>query len=265
MVEPQDNWAEGDHYEAFMGRWSRRLAPRYVSWLGAPDGAHWLDVGCGTGALTAAISANAHPASVVGCDPWQAFIDHARANVTDARASFVVAGTGRLPGREGGYERIASLLAFNFFPDRDAALHEMRALAAPRGTVSACVWDYPGDMAFLRHFWDAAIALDPGAHAMDERERFAFCQSTVLADLFRAAGLHDVRCEPIEMATEFAGFDDYWGPFLGGAGPAGAYTRSLDDPQRDALKTKLAREVPRGADGSIRLIARAWAVRGSVT
>ncbi|MDH5234502.1 MAG: hypothetical protein OEW77_06040 [Gemmatimonadota bacterium] len=51
-----------------MGRWSRRLAPRFVVWLGAAPRGQWLDVGCGTGAMTAAICANAAPSSVVGWD-----------------------------------------------------------------------------------------------------------------------------------------------------------------------------------------------------
>ena len=142
MSDVRDKWAAGSPYEDFMGRWSRQLAPRLVSWLRIPGGVHWLDVGCGTGALTSAICSHADPASVVGCDPSQPFIDFARRHSRDARASFVEAGAGSLPRRTGGYGSIASLLVLNFIPDSEAAIHEMHSLAAAGGTVSACVWDY---------------------------------------------------------------------------------------------------------------------------
>src|SRR5512139_1085382 len=101
MSDVHDRWASGSAYERYMGRWSRRLAPRFVSWLGVPRGVHWLDVGCGTGALTGAICDHAEPASVVGCDPAEPFVELARRSSRDARASFVVAGVGALPGRLG--------------------------------------------------------------------------------------------------------------------------------------------------------------------
>lgn len=257
-----DKWAAGSIYDGFMGRWSRLLAPRFVSWLRIPGDVHWLDVGCGTGALTRAICSHASPASVLGCDPAEPFIAYAREQAPDDRAAFVVAGTGNLPPRAGGYGSVTSLLALNFFPDAGAAIREMRALTAAGGSVSACVWDYREGMVFLRRFWDAAVALDATARELDEGRRFPICRHDALAELFRAGGLHDVRCEPIEIATEFAGFDDYWRPFLGGTGPAPSYVASLDEDHRAALKRELERTLARHSDGSISLTARAWAVQG---
>jgi SAM-dependent methyltransferase len=263
MSEVRDSWAVGSMYEDFMGRWSRQLAPRFVSWLRIPPGVHWLDVGCGTGALTNAICSHAYPASVLGCDPAEHFIEYARTHSQDVRASFLVAGVGGLPIRADGYGSVTSLLALNFFPDAQAAVHEMRSLAASQGTVSACVWDYGGKMEFLRCFWNAAAALDPTARELDEGERFPLCRPDALADLFRAGGLSDVRCEPIEIQTEFASFDDYWRPLLGGTGPAPSYVASLDAGCCTRLARRLEQALPRGPAGTIALIARAWAVRGT--
>jgi len=263
MSDARDSWAAAGAYEDFMGRWSRRLAPVYVSWLQVPGGAHWLDVGCGTGALTSAICRHADPASVLGCDPTVPFIEHARKLSEDARADFLVAGTGSLPSRAGGYGSVSSLLALNFFPDPAAAVHEMRSLAAPQGTVSACVWDYGGRMQLLRYFWDAVTDEEPMARALDEGERFPICRQGALEGLFRAGGLDDVRCEPIEILTEFTSFDDYWQPFLGGTGPPPFYVASLDADRRAALARRLDQVLPRNADGMISLTARAWAVRGT--
>lgn len=247
-----------------MGRWSRRLAPRFVSWLGIPPGVHWLDVGCGTGSLANAICSHADPASVVGCDPAEPFIEFAREHSRDIRASFVAAGIAGLPSRPGGYGSVTSLFALNFFPDAEAAVNGMRSVAAPQGTVSACVWDYGEGMELLRHFWDAAAAADSKAGELDEGNRFPLCHPDALVELFRGGGLRDVRCHPIEIPTTFASFDDYWRPFLGGTGPAPSYVASLDADRRAVLARRLEETLPRGPDGTIALTARAWAARGTV-
>jgi len=265
MTDDRDKWAAGSAYEGYMGRWSRRLAPRFVSWLGIPRGFHWLDVGCGTGALASAISSHGDPASVVACDPSEPFIEFARASSEGARVTFVAAGTGSLPRRPGGYGSVTSLLALNFFPDPGAAIREMRSLSACQGTVSACVWDYAAGVEFLRQFWDAAAEVDSTAADLDEGNRFPLCRRHALIDLFVGGGLRDVRCEPIEIPTAFVNFDDYWGPLLGGTGPAPAYVTSLDDDRRASLARKLEETLRPKPDGTISLAARAWAIRGTVT
>lgn len=264
MSGGRDAWASASRYEEFMGRWSRRLAPRFVSWLHLPRGVHWLDVGCGTGALTDAVCRCADPASVVGCDPAKPFIDYAVEHARDARATFVVAGAGSLPARADGYGCAASLLALNFFPDPEAATREMTSLVAPGGTVCACVWDYGGEMQCLRRFWDAVGAGDSTARALDEGQRFPLCRPDKLAALFVSCGLVDVSSEAIRIDTVFSGFDDYWTPLLGGTGPAATYVASLDAQRRTELSRRLEESLPRETDGRIALTARAWAVRGTV-
>ncbi|MBT8484640.1 MAG: methyltransferase domain-containing protein, partial [Phycisphaerae bacterium] len=206
-----------------MGRWSRMLARRFIEWLDVPGNTHWLDVGCGTGALVSALCRDADPASVHACDPAAALLEHARHTNADPRVTFVVAGTGSLPPRPGGYGSVTSLLALNFFPDVAAALREQRSLAGSGGVVSACVWDYAGGMQFLRRFWDAVTAGDPSAADLDEGVRFPICAPPMLTDHFDEAGLRDVTCAAIDVPTRFASFEDYWRPFLGGTGPAPSY------------------------------------------
>lgn len=265
MGNVTDSWAAGSTYEDFMGRWSRRLAPKFVTWLQVPAGVHWLDVGCGTGALTEAICEIADPASVVGCDPSQAFVEYAREHHADQRASFVIGEAGSLPTRPGGFGSVTSSLALNFFPEPASSLEEMHKIAVSGGTVSACVWDYAGRMDFLRRFWNVASRLDPNARELDEGERFPICRPDSLDELFRQADLRDVHCDPIEITTEFSNFDEYWRPFLGGAGPAPSYVASLEEKHRAALAGELDRALPKRPGGSIALLARAWAVRGSAS
>jgi SAM-dependent methyltransferase len=258
-----DRWINASTYDSYMGRWSRLLGPRFVSWLAVPPGARWLDIGCGTGSLSEAICSGASPALVVGCDPSAEFIEHARVSHSDPRLEFVVAGAGSLPTRPGGFNSITSSLVLNLFPDPAAAVQEMRDAAAPGALISACVWDYADGTEFLRRFWDAAAALDPRAADLDEGRRFPICNPGPLTKLFHGAGLQRVSCEPIEIETAFGDFADFWTPFLGGTGPAPAYVANLEPGTRGALAERLDRSLPREPDGAIRLVARAWAVRGT--
>ncbi|MBW3589957.1 MAG: methyltransferase domain-containing protein [Actinobacteria bacterium] len=258
-----DRWLAGSAYERFMGRWSRALAVQFTSWVNLPAGLHWLDVGCGTGALTRAIVEAMKPASVVACDPAAPLVDSARQQLQDVRVSFRVAGAGNLPRREDGYGSISSLLVLNFLPSPEAALREMVSLATAGGTVSACVWDYRGRMEMLRYFWDAVTRTDPAAAPLDEGNRFRICEPGPLKRLWEER-LVEVKCEALEIRTNFASFDDYWEPFLGGTGPAPSYVATLNAPRRADLARNIRETLPVSSDGTIELVARAWAVRGRV-
>lgn len=259
-----DRWTAGDAYEAFMGRWSRRLAEHFIRWLGPQAGLDWLDVGCGTGALTSAILGLSDPASVVACDPSPAFVEHARSRIPDHRVSVVLGGAGRLPRSPNGFDRVVSGLVLNFIDDPLEAIREMQACARPGGIVAAYVWDYAGRMEFLRRFWDEAVALDAAARSLDEGTRFPVCERGALESIFGDAGMRDVRSDAVEIPTRFETFSDYWRPFLAGTGPAPAYAMSLSEEKRNALRGRLERRLRPGPDGAIDLVARAWAVRGTV-
>jgi SAM-dependent methyltransferase len=259
---PGDRWSSGSDYESYVGRWSRLVAPEFLGWLEIPPGGRWLDVGCGPGALTAAILARGAPNSVVGVDPSATFVAHAQATVTDPRASFRVGDAATTGLDDGQVDAVVSGLVLNFVPDLGAALAEAQRVARPGGTVAGYVWDYAAGMQLLRRLWDAAVALDPAAHALDEAVRFPNAAPEPLANAFTVAGLEDVQTCPIVVPTVFPVFDDLWRPFLGGTGPASAYIVSLTEPARDALRERLRASVAVEADGSVRLTARAWAVRG---
>jgi len=262
MTNASDKWIAGDAYEAYMGRWSRSLARVFVEWLHPEPSAHWLEVGCGTGALTSAICDLCEPASVVACDPSGPFIEQARNNLADARASFVIAGAESLPWREGGFDVVVSGLVLNFLPDLGKIMVSIRERLRPGGTVAAYVWDYAQGMEFLRCFWDEAVASDPRAATLDEDRRFPLCRPEALVSLFQAALLSQVETKPLDIPTNFSDFDDYWIPFLRGTGPAPSYVASLDPQSRDLLRERLKFRLHCGNDKRIQLRARAWAVRG---
>jgi SAM-dependent methyltransferase len=257
-----DVWASGDAYEPYVGRWSRLVAAEFVDWLDLPGDRRWLDVGCGTGALSSVIAARCEPAEVLGADPSEAYVAWAAAHVEDRRVRFVVADATHLPS--GPFDAAVSGLVLNFVPDAAAAVAAMRE-AAPHGLVAAYVWDYAGRMELMRHFWDAAVALDSTVKELDEGGRFPICHPDRLEAMWRDAGLSDVASRPIDVPTVFRDFDDYWSPFLGGQAPAPGYAMSLTEERRAALRELIRERLPMAADGSISLIGRAWAVRGAAT
>lgn len=261
-AQRNDTWAAGKLYEPYVGRWSRLVARDFLAWLHAAPDMEWLDVGCGTGALTETLLQQASPRSVTGMDPSAGFVEHARAHIIDPRARFDIADAQSLPLQSAQFDAAVSGLVLNFVPGPSLAMREMARAVRPGGVVAAYVWDYAGKMELMRTFWDAAVELDPAAFDLDEGRRFPLCQPDPLIDLFTQAGLGEVQVQSIEVSTAFDGFDDYWTPFLGGQGPAPAYAMSLSEDKRNALRERIRSTLPIAGDGSIRLTARAWAVRG---
>jgi SAM-dependent methyltransferase len=257
-----DRWGDGEAYEAYIGRWSRPVAARFVDWLAIAPRARWVDVGCGTGALTEAILARADPVSVTGVDPSAGFVEAARGRLLDARARVVVGDAASVPLEDRSAEAVVCGLVLNFVPDLTAAMREMHRVVAPGGTLAGYVWDYAGRMELLRRFWDTAIALDPAASSVDEGVRFPICSPGPLRRAFEAAGLVDVDVAVIDVPTVFRDFAACWAPFLRGIGPAPGYVASLGEGERTALRERLRADLPARSDGSIQLVARAWAVRG---
>ncbi|WP_326834650.1 class I SAM-dependent methyltransferase [Amycolatopsis rhabdoformis] len=257
-------WSSGEAYERYVGRWSRRVAAAFVEGTVVPPGARWVDVGCGTGALTSAVLAAADPGLVVGIDAAEPFVAHARATVGDPRAAFAAGDAQALPVRSNGFDAAVSGLALNFVPDPPRAVAEWARAVKPGGVVAAYVWDYAEGMELMRWFWDAAAVLDPAVAELDEGRRFPLCHPDPLSRLWQRAGLTGVVVRAIGVRTAFAGFDDYWLPFLGGQGPAPGYAVQLPEEHRRALRDLLHARLPIAADGTITLTARAWAVRGSV-
>ena len=257
-----DTWERGDPYESYVGRWSRRIAPPFLSWLRVPAGRKWVDVGCGTGALCAAILDHCSPSSVAGVEPSEGFLKTARGNLAD-RVVLHHGSATAIPLEDSSVDVVVSGLVLNFVPDQRAALAEMARVTGDGGTIGAYVWDYGGKMELMRYFWDAAAEVDPNAAAMDEAIRFPLCRPESLVELFTSAGLAGVEVTAIDIATPFASFDDYWQPFLGGQGPAPAYAMSLAEAVRARLRDRLRERIPVLGDGSISMTARAWAIRAT--
>lgn len=255
-----DAWSAGDSYERYMGCRSREIATKYLDWLAAPQGADWLDVGCGTGALSAVILDKCNPDSIHGIEQTEGFVAHANATIPDDRARFSVGDAQDLDVETNSVDVVTSALMLNFVPDKQAVLKEMQRVAKTGGMISFYVWDYPGvGVGFIDAFWHAAAELDEKAAELDEGKRFPFCTREGLGELCEDAGLQSVIVEPIEINCHFPTFEDFWQPFTLGAGPAPGYCMSLEEPQRDELKSLLMQKI--GSERGIVMPARAWAIK----
>ena len=264
MTSPDGQWEIGNAYDQYVGRWSRKVAQAFLPWLGVPAQADWLDVGCGTGALSAELLAQAAPASLIGLDASPAFVAHARQATADPRARYEPGDAQQLPFERASFDAAVCALVLNFLPDPARAVAEMARVVRPAGVVAAYVWDYADGMQMIHRFWRAAAELNADAARLDEAVRFPLCRAGGLEALWTAAGLETVAERSIDVATVFESFDDFWRPFLGAQGPAPGYVAALDEAAREALRERLRETLPATPVGSIRLSARAWAVRGRV-
>ncbi|HKD77020.1 MAG TPA: class I SAM-dependent methyltransferase [Ktedonobacterales bacterium] len=257
-----ETWSNGTAYESYVGRWSQPVAQEFLAWIAIPSHARWLDVGCGTGALTRAILADYHPSRVVGVDPSADYVSFAQAQLADPRVQVLNGDATHLLVRDEECNVTVSGLVLNFIPQPELALAEMARVTQTQGTVAAYVWDYSGQMQLMRYFWNAVVALHPEDRSQDEGQRFPLCQPDRLSALWQQAGLRDVATRAIDVPTVFRDFDDYWTPFLSGQGPAPGYCMALSDEARRDLREHVRATLPTNSDGSISLKARAWAVQG---
>jgi SAM-dependent methyltransferase len=250
-------------YDRFMGRWSALVAEQFVDWLAIPAGRRWLDVGCGTGALTAAIVRRTAPLEVWGIDPQEAYVSRAGERFGGGNRHFTVADAQALPQQLQGLDVAVSGLVLNLLPEPATGLLEQVRVTRPGGVVAAYVWDFAAGMRLLRHLWDAARTFDPEADALDQGKRYPLCRPEPLRALFESVGLSAIDVQALHIATPFRGFTDYWESLANGHGNAPAYVRSLAPRQRERLRARLRKDLPTASDGSIPLTARAWAVRGT--
>jgi SAM-dependent methyltransferase len=250
-----------DAYDRFVGRYGAELAAALIEFTRVEPGMRALDVGCGPGALTSALAARLGAPNVCAVDPSEPFAEACRARVPGVEVR--VASAEALPFADGSFDATLSQLVVNFMRDAEAGVRELVRVTRPGGVVASCVWDYAGEMTLLRTFWDAAREVDPGAAAADEGATMRWCTDGELAELWRSAGLRDVRFTPLVVHADYADFEDLWWPLPTGVGPAGAFCKSLDDDGRTALHDALRRRLGVG-DGPFELTARAWAVAGLV-
>jgi SAM-dependent methyltransferase len=257
--------SDGAAYERFLGRWTEHLAMELSDFAGLPDDGPVLDVGCGTGALAAEI-ARRHPArNVTGVDLSERYLEFARERRVASNLGFQRADAAALPFADATFSATVAQLVLNFVPDPQAVADEMVRVTRPDGRIAAAVWDFCGGLVYQRIFWDTAAGIDPDAGAARDRLfSHALATREGLQRLWLSAGICDVETAPLTIRMDYADFDDYWEPLLGGQGPVGVYVAGLDDGTRARVRASVRAAYLSGRpDGPRSLVASAWTVRGS--
>ena len=251
-------FSDGEAYEQFMGRWSREIGKAFLTWLQPRRGAHWLDVGCGTGIFTQLVSDTCAPASVIAIDPSESQLARACIQVTRTKTEFRLADAQELPFSDKSFDVVASALVMNFVPNKARAMSEMRRVVRPGGVIAACVWNFAAELSpsgplrrAMRHIGIEAPPV-PGTDTSG---------ATVLADLFKNAGLTGLSSNSFEVVVSFRDFEDFWRSQTPQYAPTTRIIAAM--PLRDRLRLMEAvRDYLRPLHDGVGYSAWAIAVRG---
>lgn len=253
-------------YEQLMGRWSRRLAPKFIDFAGIAAGEKILDVGCGTGSLTFELAKSAVLAEIQAIDFSPVFVEAAKARNTDKRISFAQADATALPFADAAFDRSLALLVLHFVPETGKAVAEMARVTRPGGVVAAVVWDHLGGMPGMRMMIDTVAALSESGRQM--RSRYCFqpmMQPSEMKRTFVEAGLADVTETELMIRMDYENFDDYWAPIAAGEGPLGKYVATLEASEKARVEAAVRDAYEAGrVDGARSFASVAWACKGVV-
>lgn len=250
---------DGAAYEEMMGVWSRKAGDVFIPWLAAPKDLRWLDVGCGNGAFTQLLVDGCAPASVDGIDPSEAQIAYARQRPAGRAASFRTGDALALPYADASFDAAVMALVIFFVPDPQKALAEMARVVKQGGLVAAYAWDLPGGgfpLADLQAELRAAGIqpnLPPSAAVSSMEPLTALWKSRLV----------DVEARVIDVERIFPSFDEYWriAKLSAGNGPT---LKALGDGKGEEVRERVRQRLKAAPDGSVRVTARANAVKGRV-
>lgn len=256
---------DGGAYERFIGRWTRRLADQVAELAPPPLEGPVLDVACGTGSMTAALAARWPGRRIVGVDVAESYLAFARERGDVGSAEFVRMDALLLDFEDSAFTAAYAVIALNFMSDPATAVAEMRRVVKPGGMVVAAGWDFRGGLVYQRLLWDTAAEVDPKAAEIRDRIfSHPLAKPDGMTGLLTTAGLHDVDRRSVTIRMDFASFEDYWNPLLGGEGPVGGYVAALEPELQERVRESVRRAYRSGdADGPRSLTATAWLTTGT--
>jgi ubiquinone/menaquinone biosynthesis C-methylase UbiE len=261
MTDTAHAFDDSAAYERFVGNWGRAAGAIFLEWLTPPTGAHWLDVGCGTGLFTELILDLRTAAMVLAIDQTPAQIEYARRKPMARRANFQVGDAQALPFPDSSFDVVVSALVLNFIPDRPRALSEMRRVARTGGVVAGYVWDFGEELSpsgLFRLGMREIVADLPALPGTADSSLGA------LRSLFERAGLADIVTTTIEVTVSFPNFDDFWLAQTPSYSPMTKMIAAMTTSERAKLTEAVRAHVPIRGDGRIEYPARANAIKARV-
>jgi ubiquinone/menaquinone biosynthesis C-methylase UbiE len=121
-----------------------------------------LEVACGTGVVTRALSATlARHCAIVATDLNQAMVEHGKQIGTDNPVTWRQADAMALPYSDGTFDLVVCQFGVMFFPDRVRAYREIRRVLRPGGSFLFNIWNGIAANEFAHVVSDAAGALFP--------------------------------------------------------------------------------------------------------
>jgi SAM-dependent methyltransferase len=236
-------------YDNFMGRFSIPLAPVFADFAGVEPGQRVLDVGAGTGALTAELVRRG--ASAAAADPSPPFVASLRSRFPGVEVQESPAES--LPWPDESFDAALAQLVVTFMRDAPAGVAEMRRVAQPGGVVAVCMWDRDG-MEMLGAVHRTQRAIDPSRPTPEQLTKYRTREEIegLMGD--------GAEVELLEVDAGYTGFDELWESIANGAGPAGNWAKTLDAGQREEARAELYRQVGE-PEGPFTLRGRAWAAR----
>lgn len=259
MADMEIRFVDGAAYEQGMGSWSRPVGEVFLDWLAPPPGWRWLDVGCGSGAVTELLMQRCAPAEVQAIDPSEAQLAFARTRPGARGAVFQLGNAMALPFQANQFDAAVMALVIFFVPDPAKGLAEMARVVRPGGTVAAYAWDvqnHGSPFSPIQAELNAMGVAQPSPPSVDVGRVDA------LRDLWIGAGLQSVEMREIEVRRSFADFDAFWAVSTktGRVGRAVAVMAAEDIEQlKQRVRARLAYHA-----GPVALTCRANAIKGQV-
>jgi SAM-dependent methyltransferase len=258
MTEPPIRFDDGTAYEHMMGRWSALVGEHFLDWIAVPDGARWLDVGCGNGAFTEQIVQRCRPLQVQAFDPSPGQLAYARRRLpSDAPVTWAEGDAMRLPVADASCDAAVMALVLFFVPEPALGVAEMCRAVRPGGVVAAYHWDILGGGFPLADIGAEMRKLGTPPRLPPSVEASTLDAS---AALWREAGLQQVRTCAFTVQRRFDSFDDYWK-----SAESSNTLRPMFEalpPETRVLLEQRVRDRVKADDGPLTLSARANAVCG---
>jgi SAM-dependent methyltransferase len=247
-----------------MGRWSVHLARQFLDFAAIGAARRVLDVGAGTGSLTAAIAATTGARRIVGVDPMPQFVRSAKQQFEAPRVTFAWGDARELPFPAAKFDATLAQLSLHHIANGRIAVGEMMRVTRSGGVVAACEWDAGPGMEMFHVLRETLVRVYPEAEAQFSARRRYSDRGELLA-LWRDCGIADAEECALTVPLHFTGFEDFWSPFLDSPSNVAGCFKTLPPPVKDDFRLALRRALLGTKwNGPIELKARAWAVRGHV-